>query len=313
MSDAGRQDRVAIAALFLGGLGIAFAPIFVRASEVAPTATAFWRLALAAPLLALWTSRERGVKRPASPRDCMRLVLPGVFFALDLGVWHQSIRYTSIANATLLANLAPVFVTLGGWLVFGRRFTRLFLAGMVVAIAGAAILMALSLQLEGTHALGDLLGLVTALFYASYILSVGYLRAEFSTATILAWSTAAAALLLLPASLLLGESLEPPGLNAWLILAGLALISHVGGQGLIAYALAHLSAAFSSVTLLIQPALATLLAWMIFDEPFGGLQAVGGVIVLAGITLARSGSVRQLPRSSASSAASGEPRSGSSQ
>ncbi|MDH3592595.1 MAG: DMT family transporter, partial [Planctomycetota bacterium] len=200
-----------------------------------------------------------------------------------------SIELTSVANATLLANFAPVFVTLGGWLVFKRRFGPLFLAGLVVALGGLVLLL-------GAHpSVGDLLGLLTAVFYASYILSVGRLREEFATGTIMLWSAATAAALLLPVSLLSGEVFWPATARAWAVLAGLALVSHVGGQGLIAYALAHLPAAFSSVTLLVQPVMAALLAWLFFAEALTPSQALGGVIVLAGIVTARRGALAATP------------------
>lgn len=316
----GPAERPALAALLLGAVGIAFAPIFVRwalhweAAGTGPTATAFWRLALAAPLLWAWSRRGPAAGRPTSWRETARVALPGLFFAADLGVWHWSILYTSVANSTLLANLAPVFVTLGGFVVFRRRFTRLFLFGMVLAIAGAALLLGASLRLGGTHVKGDALGLLTAVFYASYILAVGHLRARFSTLSLMAWSSASAAVVLLPVALLGGESMLPAAPRGWLVLAGLALVSQIGGQGLIAYALAHLPAAFSSVTLLVQPVSATLLAWVFFAEAVGGRQAVGAVIVLAGILVARRGSTPHGGggrRSSSSSARSGVPGAGS--
>jgi drug/metabolite transporter (DMT)-like permease len=74
------------------------------------------------------------------------------------------------------------------------------------------------------------------------------------------------------------------------VLLALALLSHVGGQSLIAYALAHLPAAFSSVSLLLQPVAAALLAWLILSEALGLLQGLGGAVVLAGIAIARRGS-----------------------
>ncbi len=74
------------------------------------------------------------------------------------------------------------------------------------------------------------------------------------------------------------------------MLLALALLSHVGGQSLIAYALAHLPAAFSSVSLLLQPVAAALLAWLILSEALGLLQGLGGAVVLAGIAIARRGS-----------------------
>ena len=291
----GRTARVAFIALLSGAIGIAFAPIFVRLSELGPSATAFHRLLLAAPFLWLWMGldhrRAAGTgRRPATARDYGWLVLVGLLFAADLGLWHWSIRLTSVANATLLANAAPIFVTLAGWLALGQRFTPVFLAGMAAALLGAVLLMGSSVTLGLDHLLGDGLGLATPVFYAGYMLAVKKVRADFSTATVMAWSAAAGAIALLPLALISGESIIATTAAGWGVLLALALLSHVGGQSLIAYALAHLPAAFSSVSLLLQPVAAALLAWLILSEALGVLQGLGGAVVLAGIAIARRGS-----------------------
>ncbi|MGH7412112.1 MAG: EamA family transporter, partial [Candidatus Methylomirabilis sp.] len=95
---------------------------------------------------------------------------------------------------------------------------------------------------------------------------------------------------LLPIALLSGEGLVAFTARGWAVLISLALLSQVAGQGLITYALAHLPAAFSSVGLLLQPAVAAALAWIILDEPVGLWQSLGGAVVLSGIVLARRGS-----------------------
>jgi len=291
-------SAVALAALFTGAVAIAFAPIFVRLSEVGPTATAFYRLALALPMLWLWVAAEGPIhrggrarhRRPSTRRDYLYLSLAGLLFAGDLAFWHTSIRLTSVANATLLANAAPIFVTLGGWLLFGERFSGRFLAGMATAMAGAVVLMGESLTLDLDRLVGDALGIVTAFFYAGYILAVGRLRAAFSTATIMAWSGSVTALVLLPLAWLTGDSLLVASAFGWSVLLGLALISHTFGQSLIAYALAHLPVAFSSVGLLLQPAVAALLAWWLLAEALSVWQGLGGVVILGGIVQARRGS-----------------------
>ncbi len=289
-----RSERAALLALVLGGAGIAFAPIFVRWSEVGPVSTAFWRLALAAPLMWVWTAWERS-PRPASRRHVLRLVAPGLWFAADLGTWHWSIRFTTVANATLLANLAPVFVTLGGFVLYRRAFGRLFLAGMAVALLGMALLAGESAGAGRDRLRGDGLGLLTAVFYASYILAISRVREDFSTVTVLAWSASAAAAVLLPLCLLTGEAFLPRTARCWLDLLGLALVSHVLGQGLVAYALRHLPASFSSVTLLVQPIGAALLAWHFFGEAMGPREALGAAVIIGGILVARAGS-RPAPR-----------------
>lgn len=290
---ADRTARIALIALLAGALGIAFSPIFVRLSELGPTATAFWRVGFAVPALYAWTRFERTdgprSRRPSTRSDYLRLTLVGLFFAGDLAFWHWSIKFTSVANATLLANFAPIFVAPVSWLLFKERFTRTFVLGLVLAIAGAVVLMGQSLHLSMDALFGDALGLVTAMFYGGYILAVGRLRSEFSTATIMTWSGVVTALVLLPIALLSGESLIAGTAYGWAVLLGLALFSHAGGQSLIAYALAHLPASFSSVSLLLQPAAAAVLAWALLGEPLGPWQAVGAVIVLLGILLARRG------------------------
>jgi len=287
-------ERLALTALILGAAGIAFSPIFVRLSELDPTATAFYRVFLAFPALYLFSAveaKKAPVRTgPANGRDRMLLILAGVFFACDLAFWHWSIRFTSVANSTLLSNFAPIFVTLGSFILFGQRFSKRFLFGLVLAMAGAAVLMGGSLIAGGENFLGDILGLITAVFYAGYILTVGRLRARLSAAVIMSWSSASAAVILLPVTLLAGEGLIAETLYGWSILLGLALISHAAGQGLIAYALAHLPAAFSSVGLLAQPAIAAVLAWIIFGEALGPWQGLGAAVVLAGIWQARQGS-----------------------
>ncbi len=288
-----RKARIALVILLAGALGIAFAPIFVRLSELGPTATAFHRLLLALPALWLWQTLEsRGARRPRRPAgrlDYLGLIAVGLFFAGDLAFWHWSISFTSVANATLLANFAPVFVTFYGFALFGQRFSRTFLIGMSLALAGACILMGQSLSLGPSQLLGDAFGVVTAMFYAAYIVAVSRLRARFSTATIMAWSGLVTCAALLPVALISGESLIATTLFGWLMLIGLALISHAGGQSMIAYALAHLPAAFGSVSLLLQPAAAAVLAWLILGEALGPWQALGAAVILCGIYLARRG------------------------
>jgi drug/metabolite transporter (DMT)-like permease len=293
----GSTGRLALILLFAGAVGIAFAPIFVRISPVGPSATAFWRIVLALPPLWIWMMMKKeglGPKRsPSSFSDYFHLGLAGLFFAGDLSLWHWSIKLTSVANATLLVNFAPVFVTLGGWLIFHQRVRLVFLFGMALALFGMALIAGHSFKVSLGHFLGDTLSFTAALFYAGYLLSVKSLRERFSTATLMAWSGLSTAAALLPITLLSGESLVIPTLSGWIILIGLALISQVAGQSLIAFALAHLQASFSSVALLVQPVTAALLAWLLLSESIGTWQAFGGLVVLVGILVAKQGSPMQ--------------------
>jgi drug/metabolite transporter (DMT)-like permease len=282
--------RPALPALLLGATFIALSPIFVRVADVGPTASAFWRVALAAPLLWPLLALSR---HPAARPQGRLLAAAGFAFAGDLAFWHWSIQLTSVANATLLANLASLFVTLAVWMLWRQTPTRMFLLGLVAALAGVGVLVRASLGFSSTGLLGDALGVVTALFYAAYLLAVKGLRERGAgTLHLMAVTTTLTALILLPVALVSGEPLLPRSAAGWLTLAGLAWISHCAGQGLIAYSLAHLPAAFSSVSLLFQPVMAALFAWLLLSEALAPTQVAGGLVVLLGIYLARRGSAR---------------------
>lgn len=286
-ADDGRARSLAFAALFAGAVCIGTSALFVKVSEAGPVSTAFWRVFLALPFLWLWAATDRrGV--PAAPiQPRWLLFAAGFFFAGDLAVWHWSIVLTSVANAVLLANLAPIFVTLAAWLVWRRRPTLLFLAGLVAALSGVMLMIGGDFShTDGRALLGDALGVVTAMFYAAYQLTVKQLRGSIGTARIMATSSAVTAALLLPIALLSGEVFFPASGVGWAKLLGLALVAHVAGQSLIAYAMAHLPATQSSVGLLLQPMMASLFAWLLLGETLGIAAMAGAVLILAGIRIA---------------------------
>lgn len=282
------ERPLALAALFAGAVAIGASPLFVKVSEAGPVSTAFWRVFLALPFLWAWTlAVDRSGGAPAQAKDERRLMaIAGAYFAGDLAVWHWSIVLTTVATATLLANLAPIFVTLAVWLVFGQRPALRFLAGLAMAVAGIALLLGGDVRVSGEVLLGDALGVLTAMFYAGYQLTVTRLRATTGTARIMAWSGMVSAALLLPVALLSGEQLFPSTAIGWLKLVGLALVAQVAGQSLIAYAMAHLPPRLSSVGLLLQPVVAALFAWVLLGETLGEVQLVGALMVLIGIRIA---------------------------
>lgn len=284
------QSRLAFLALIGGATGIGFAPVFVRLSETGPTATAFFRLLFALPLLWLWAGWDRRnnptSRQPAGRKDFLLLALAGLLFTGDLSIWHWSLQFTTVANSTLLTNITPIFVTIGAWFLFGDRITPGFVAGMALAIGGAALLVTNSVSLSSQHLLGDALSLVAAVFYAGYLLALKQLRKSFSTATIMGWSGIASCSGFGIVAWLSGDKMWAETAGGWLVLLALALVSHIGGQALITYGFGHLPASFSSVSLLWQPVVAAAVAWVVLGEQLRWLQGFGAVIVLAGIAVA---------------------------
>lgn len=287
------EQTIALAALLVGAVAVGASAIFVRLSDLEALPSAFYRPFLAIPVLWLWLrvrpATAPAKRRPETLRDAVRLLLAGAFFAGDLAFWHLSLHHTSVANATFFANTAPILIVLAERYLFDRRVGPTFLVGLALAVAGAACLVGGSLSVAPENLIGDGFGMITAVFLASYLMAVERLRHEFTTATIMLWTSIGTAGVLLPVALASGDAMTAQSAYGWIVLLALAWLSHAAGQGLIAFALAHLPAGLAALGLLTEPVSAALLALIILAEPITAWQTVGGAVILWGIFIARKG------------------------
>lgn len=282
----GRGTTLGIMAILVGGVAIGSAAIFMRLAPVAPPASAFWRMALSVPVFLLVMALVPSTRPGPEAFESRQLKLAfwvGLWFAVDLYFWHWSVSYTTVANATLLANMASVLTVVAGFVLFRERFSRTFLGGLALAVGGAVILIGQNAAYNPDYLIGDLLGIATALALTGYMIAGAKARSSLPTAYLMTASAIVTALLLLPTALLADGAFVPREAAGWLPLLGLALVTHVIGQGLIIYGLAHISAASGAIGLLVQPVVAAVLAWVIFDEALGPAHLAGGVMILTGI------------------------------
>ncbi len=280
----------AIPALILGAMAMGISPIFVRLTDVGPFASAFWRVGGALPVLLAWAlyeARRAGI----SPGSVFRLDGPilasGLLFAGDLIFWHLAILRTSVANATFLATMAPVWVVLGSGFFIGEKVGRDVLAGLALCLIGATFLIGMSWQVRPDHLDGDLFGIVTSFFFGGYFLAVRAARRTSSAGKITFLSTLVTSLALLLMALATEPRILPASLDSAASLAGLAFISQAGGQGLLAFALGHLPAAFSALVIFLEAIAAALAGWLFLGEAVSAGQAIGGALILVGIFIAR--------------------------
>lgn len=288
-------ERLALLALILGAVAISFSGILARISETGPSATGFWRTAPVIPVFWFWVwwqnhSRAASSAKPVTPlsrHDRKILVLAGLFFGIDIAFWHWSVQFTTIANANLLSNLNPVVVALASVFLFGERLGGRFYLGLGLALIGAALLNGASFDAGSERVKGDILAVITAFFYGAYLVTVSRLRGRLDTATVMAWSTTVAAVLLLPVAWVSGDQILPQTMEGWAIVLGLAFSAQLFGQSFIAYAFAHLPAALGALTLLIQPIIATIAAWFLLGEHLTVVEILGAAIILSGIMVSR--------------------------
>ena len=279
-----RPPASAFVAVLVANVALAFGPWFVRSADTGPVAAAFWRIALAAPMLVL-AALASGA-RPVRPTPAMWLLLAasGIAFAADLASWHVGILRTTLANATLFGNSATLLFPLYGFVATRSLPTRMQGGALLLAASGAALLMGRSYALDPRHLTGDLLCVLAGALYTIYLVLVARARTVMAPIPILAVSTIASLLPLLAFALLLGERVMP---QHWAPLVALALVSQVIGQGAMVYALGKLPPLVIGIALLIQPIVAGTLGWIVYAERPGPADLVGAAMVAVALVLVR--------------------------
>lgn len=282
---AAESRAAAYLALVAGIVCIAWSAIFVRWTDIPGPASAFYRMLIPAvvllPTLATNRKRER-----IDGRTWLIIGLGGLFFALDLALYNTAILRTSAANATLLGNNTPIVVGLLTWMVFRRRPQPAFWLGLVLAIGGSVVILWGDLARHAQFGVGDIMALGAAACFAVYLLATEKVRTTTSTLTFLRLSMIATTLVLLLLNFAMGISLRVPHRHTWWALLGLGLVSQLGGYLALTYALGHLPATITSISLLTQGPLTAAMAAVLLGEALTLAQIVGGALVLFGVGLA---------------------------
>lgn len=273
--------------VLMGGICIGLAPIGLRLGldDLGPQAIAFWRYTFALPVLFLLVVLIEK-RLPAKPN--MFVIIAGTCFAVDIGLWHWSLTFTTVANATFIVNLGNIGVGLTAWIFLKERPTWMWLLAVLIALVGAA---ALSLGgAEGKADIrGDLLALGAAVLVSCYVVAAKVARRTLGGLETIFWLTAVEIIVAGIMVMIFREDFFPADLSGFAAPLFLAIAVQIGGQGLIITGLGHTPAAIAGVLILVQPVVAAAISWRLFDEPLAPLQAGGGFLILIGILIAQRG------------------------
>jgi drug/metabolite transporter (DMT)-like permease len=284
----------------LGAVAIAFSSILVRLSHATPSTAAIFRCGYALPVLGLLAWLEDRRLGPRHWRERRVAVASGVFFAIDLILWHHSIGDVGAGLATVLANVQVVLVPLVAWMLLSERPARAVLAALPLALLGVLLISgALEHGAFGRDpARGTVFGLGAGVAYVGFLLLLRHGGADLRRpAGPLFDATATATVMCIAAGLLISDAhLVPTWPSAgWLVT--LALTSQVVGWLLITVSLPRLPAALTSLLLTVQPVGSVALGALILAESPSPLQLIGVAFVLAGLlVVTRPGSSRRAAR-----------------
>ena len=278
-------------ALVAGVLALSFSALFVRWANAPGPVTGFFRIGIATLIMAPFFSRhwQKEARKDSLgrllPAGILFAILGGVMSGFDHATWNTAIFYTSVANATLLNNTAPLWVALIAWLFFHERMTSAFWAGLALTLAGALFVLGSDFLSHPTLGWGDVIALVSGLFYAGYFLMTQRGRVTLDPLSYTWIASLFSTLALLVICLVMGLPLTGYPLRTYLVFLAAAVISQTGGYLAISYALGHLPASVVSPTMIAQPVITAMLAIPLLNEGLRPAQWIGGLAVLFGIYL----------------------------
>ncbi len=252
----------------LAVIGISWAAILVRWSDVSAYVLAFWRLGLSLVVIAAALTMDRGWSRLLDVRrsDAALLALAGVLLAYHFVAWFISLDYTTVASSTLFVSLHPIFA---------------------VAMLGAAVIGGAGLALGAEAMKGNMLALSAGVADAGYFVIGRSLRRRLGIWSYVAWVYLIAALVLVPFIFVRGEAFFDYPAREWWIFVGLAagpmLLGHTGLNWVLRYVRAYIV----NLAVLSEPIGASLLAWWLLggEEVPGMSIVVGGVLILTGLAV----------------------------
>jgi len=277
------SQRRAYLSLGLGVFAIGWSALLVRWAGTAGMVSAFYRLAIAAILLSAWRAISSPTHAPPTPEARRAAIIAGIFFGVDLALFNTAVMTTTAMDATLLGSNSPIFVALGGWLMYRERPTARFWMGFLIAIVGVTSIVGADILVHPSFGLGDVFAVAGAACYGVYLLFIQRSRVGMDSLTFSIYATSIGALCVLPICLITGQKMIGFSATSWAALVGLALVAQVGGHWLVAHSMGRLPATSSSIVLLGQAPMTALLAWPLLDERPRPGQILGGVLVLAGI------------------------------
>ncbi|MEC4985074.1 MAG: DMT family transporter [Oscillatoria sp. PMC 1068.18] len=311
--------NLAIGSLVLSLIAYAFVPILIKWSEVeiSPEATIFHRYWIAAFVLLLWqflrtiinfnssqfvseknleleSVQDVSIQQPTSWEVNQNENSKRLYFTWGITIlayviapvfWAWSLTETTVANSALIHNLTPLFTTVGSWLVFKTKFKRQFWLGIILAVGGAIFLSFNDFQLDFQRINGDLLALISAMFFAIGLMATERLQTQTSTMKMVFWLSLAGAAILLLITLALGKPLFPVSFPGWLAVFTLAIVGQLLALGFVTYSLSQLSASLVALVFLLDPVLTAIAAWFAFEESLNLSNAISFAIILFGVYL----------------------------
>lgn len=283
-----RQGHTAIyLGILIGVVAVSFSAVLIRLAEAPFLVVAAFRISLASLVVVpVAAARYRSDVTQSSRRQIVFLGASSLCLALHFGTWIASLSYTSVASSVVLVTSSPIIVAFVSHFLIKERVSRSVVEGIALAVVGSVVLGWGDLRSSSQEALGDVLAFSGAVFAAGYLLFGRQVRGSIPVVPYIAVVYSGAAVLLLTAMAIAGDTFLGYPAKTYAMLFLIGLVPQLLGHSSLNWALGYVSATVVAVSVMAEPVGATLLAWLILDEIPRITSVVGGALLLAGVYVA---------------------------
>lgn len=269
----------------LGIVAISFSSIFVKWSEADVAVIAMYRLYLTNLLLLPFAWKYRRELFSLTRKQWLLLGASGVMLGLHFLLWMASLRLTTVASSTVILTLEPVMVMLGSYWIYKSKANSIMLAGMGIAIIGSVMIGAGDFSMSGDALKGDVLSFLGAAAVAAHMLIGKGLRDNVGAFAYNFWVFFIAASALALYNVGVGNPFTGYSSNEWGLFLLLAIVPTLFGHYLFNWLLKYMNATAVSMSVLGEPVISSLLAWVLLKEALTGYQLIAGAFILSGVWL----------------------------
>jgi len=273
-------------ALGVGTLALSFAAMYIRWAQAPGVITGFYRLVLSTFILLPFVALRPPITQYRSSWfNFLPPILSGICMAANFALWNTSLFHTTVANASILGNITPLWVCIAAWWLFHELLNQRFWMGLLAIFLGVVLITNGGSLFHPHLGVGDIMALSSSIFSAAYILIVQWGRQRLDSLTYVWINGASASIWMLLIALVLKYPLIGFSTQTWIVFITAAIVTQIIGYMAISYSLGTLPASVVSPTLNLQPVLTILLAIPLLKELPNSVQTLGCMLVLGGVYL----------------------------
>lgn len=270
--------------LIIGLFAISTSPVIAKLLPYVPaTVIAFWRMAIASG--ALWFYTSFFSYSPISPKNSRLVYLAGASLAMHFIFWFGALKLTSIANTTVLGIVAPAFTLLIEKLVYGKEINTLSTISLMIIFIGCIIVQGSDLGNFSGVGLGNIMAIVSAIFLGIVFLVGSRVRQNTGVLPYTKNLFTVSAIVLLFCSLLLDNSIVNYSIENYFWLFMLGMVPTLIGHTIFSYSIKFVSPTIIASIPLGEPIIASILAFILFNERISSNVFIGGVVIGIGLIL----------------------------